>query len=115
MRLAVTRPLEDAQELKAALEAQGHDVIIAPMMEIVSAPRPLDLAGVQALLATSANGVRALAQSTARRDVALFAVGSATGAAARQAGFAFIEVAGGDAQALAALVTARLDPAQGRL
>lgn len=115
MRLAVTRPLEDARALKAALEAQGHEVLLAPVMEIVSQPRPLDLTGVQALLATSANGVRALAASTSERKVRIFCVGPATAAAARAAGFAAIETAGGDSVALAALVRDTCAPGAGRL
>lgn len=116
MRLAVTRPLEDARALKAALEAQGHEVLLAPVMEIVAQPRPLDLTGVQALLATSANGVRALAASTSERKVRIFCVGPATAAAARAAGFAAIETAGGgDSVALAALVRDTCAPGAGRL
>lgn len=115
MRLAVTRPLEDALSLKAALEAHGHDVILCPLMEIQVRDTTPDLAGVQALIATSANGVRALARATARRDLPLFAVGPATGEAARQAGFALVEIAGGDSAALAAMVRARLVPGAGRL
>ena len=115
MLFAVTRPVEDAVPLGRALEAAGHAVIVCPMMDVVLQPHPLDLVGVQALLATSANGVRALAASTPRRDLPLFAVGPATANAARTAGFAAVEVAGGDGKALTALVGVRLDPAKGRL
>lgn len=115
MRLAVTRPLEDAQALKAALEGRGHKVVLAPVMEIVPKPRPLDLAGVQALLATSANGVRALAASTPARAVPILCVGPATAAAAWAAGFTRVETAGGDAVALAALACEKCNPSAGRL
>ena len=57
---------------------------------------PLDLAGVQALLATSANGVRAFARRNEQRDVRVLAVGDATARAARAAGFTSVESAGGD-------------------
>jgi len=115
MRLAVTRPLADSVLLKSALEARGHDVILCPLMEIRLCDTSLDLTGVQALIATSANGVRALARATSRRDLPLFAVGPATGDAARLAGFAQIEIAGGDSAALVKLVQVRLLPGAGRL
>ena len=38
MRLLVTRPVADAQALAAELEARGHSVICAPVIEIVTKP-----------------------------------------------------------------------------
>src|SRR5258708_37900290 len=77
------------------------------------APLPRD--GVQALLFTSANGARAGAAATARRDIPVFAVGDATAATARKLGFAEVASAGGAVDDLAALVEGRLDPAHGTL
>ncbi|CAN0453389.1 unnamed protein product [Discosporangium mesarthrocarpum] len=74
---------------------------------------PLD--GVQALLFTSANGVRVFADQSARRDIAAIAVGDASARAARDAGFAAVESAAGDIHDLAALVRRRLDPQAGPL
>ncbi|MBI1207960.1 MAG: uroporphyrinogen-III synthase [Azospirillum sp.] len=86
------------------------------MLDIVWRDGPLpDLVGTQALLFTSANGVRALARLSDRRDLPAFAVGSATAAAAAAAGFGPVARADGDIAALAALVAARCDPAAGRL
>ena len=81
MRVINTRPHPDAAALTEVLAGLGHEVIAAPLLEIrfEGRPRSLDLRGVQAVMATSANGVRALAVSTEARDVALFAVGDATG------------------------------------
>ena len=118
MRILVTRPRADAEALVAALAARGHEALVAPMLEIrAPAPgaAPPDLDGVQALLFTSANGVRALAALTARRDLPVFAVGDASARAARAAGFARVESAGGDVADLARLVRARCDPAAGAL
>ena len=105
MRVLITRPREDAEAIAARLLALGHQPLIAPLLE----PRwfngpPLDLSGIAAILATSANGVRALAGRTARRDIAIFAVGPQTTQEARDAGFARVENADGDARALAAAV-----------
>lgn len=116
MRLLLTRPREDAEPLAAELRRAGHEVLIEPMLEIRPLPDArLDLGGVQAALLTSANGARALAAATARRDLPVCAVGDATARAARSAGFADVASADGDVGALAALVRARLDPAAGRL
>jgi uroporphyrinogen-III synthase len=120
MRLLVTRPPDDAAPLVEALEARGHDCLVEPLFTLV--PAAVDhaalaeaLGGVQALLFTSANGARAFAARSPRRDLPVYAVGDATAAAARAAGFAGVDSAGGDVQALAALVAARLDPARGAL
>ena len=116
MRVLITRPREDARTLAEALAARGVEAIVEPMIEITPlSAGDLDLDGVQAILLTSANGARALAAATQRRDVGVLAVGEATAAAARAAGFAEVVVAGGDVEALAALVEERCDPAAGAL
>jgi uroporphyrinogen-III synthase len=115
MRVLVTRPQADAAPLVAALEARGHETLLQPLLTIEPVqPAPeFDLEGVQALLFTSANGLRSFAALSPRRDLPVFAVGDASGAAARAAGFARVESAGGDVEDLARLVIARLDPAAG--
>ncbi len=115
-RALVTRPRTEAGELSDALTARGIEAIIEPMLDIEyrNAPAP-DLSGVQAILCTSANGVRALARASAVRMVPLFAVGDATAARARAEGFARVESAAGAVADLARLVRERLDPAAGRL
>ncbi|HXL99870.1 MAG TPA: uroporphyrinogen-III synthase [Rhizomicrobium sp.] len=101
MRVLVTRPREDADATAAKLTALGHDAIVAPLLEIRFREGPaISLDGVQAILATSANGVRAIARRTPRRDVALFAVGRQTADAARRAGFGAVQSADGDGAAL---------------
>jgi uroporphyrinogen-III synthase len=117
MRVLVTRPAEDARSLVAALESRGHEAIIEPMLTIapVSENGAPNLAGVQALLFTSANGVRAFAGRTAARGFPVFTVGEGSAAAARAAGFAQVESAGGDVEDLARLVAARLEPKGGAL
>ena len=118
MRVLVTRPREDAAELAAALQARGHDVMLEPLLTIVPrdpADWPPGHEAAQALLVTSANGIRAFARSDARRDLPVYAVGAASTAAARELGFDNVTSAGGDVEDLAALAAARLDPAAGPL
>lgn len=114
-RALVTRPREEAEALAAALAERGVAALVEPMIEISFLSETLDLAGVQAVLCTSANGVRALARACAERAVPLLAVGDATAARARAAGFADVASAGGDAADLARLAAQRLSPQDGRL
>ncbi len=116
MQALITRPIEDAGPLAAALAARGVTPVSEPLLAI--RPRPaaaVALAGVQAVLFTSANGVRTFGRMAARRDLAVLAVGDATARAARAIGFHDVASAGGDVEDLAALAAARLDPRRGAL
>ena len=116
MRILVTRPQEDSREISQTLEAMGHDVVAAPLLHIQFYDGPeISLDGVQAILATSANGIRALVRRTARRDIAVFAVGPQTTQEARAAGFANVRNADGDSRALAEAVARWTTPAKGVL
>ncbi len=78
MQALITRPIEDAGPLAAALAARGVTPVSEPLLAI--RPRPaaaVALAGVQAVLFTSANGVRTFGRMAARRDLAVLAVGDA--------------------------------------
>ncbi len=115
-RALVTRPREDAEGVARALAERGIEPVIEPLLRIVPLPDVrLDLDGVQAVLATSANGVRALAAATPERGLPVLAVGEASARCARAFGFDSVESAGGDADALVALVRRRLDPRRGAL
>ena len=120
MKALVTRPEEDAAPLARALIERDIETQLAPMLRIVPAAGAEKrlaeaLAGVQALLFTSANGARAFARASKRRELPVFAVGDATAAAARLADFRSVASAGGDVDDLAALVAARLSPDRGAL
>src|SRR5687768_7761156 len=116
MRVLVTRPLEEARQFAERLSAFGIEAVLTPLLsiEFLDAALP-PLAGVQAFIATSANGVRALAARTAERALPLYAVGDATARAAQDAGFTTVSSAAGDSHDLAALLQRQLDPAHGRL
>ena len=116
MRALVTRPRDEAEALATLLARRGVEAIVEPLIEIADTDAALrDLAGVQAVLCTSANGVRALARASAERGMPVCAVGDRTAQAARDAGFSRIASAGGDVADLAALVRRRLRPGAGRL
>lgn len=120
MRAVVTRPVEDAERIAAPLRDRGVDVLIEPLLGIV--PRAgieVDTRGIQALLLTSANGVRALAGALGAdplpRHLPALAVGDQTAAVARDVGFVDVRAAEGDVHSLAALVRKTLNPRGGPL
>ncbi len=117
MRVLITRPRPDADELAALLHARGHTTFIEPLIDIVMRDGPpLDLSGVQALVFTSANGARAAAMRTTERALPVFAVGPATAATARALNFVDLtESPGEGVEGLAQHVRAGLTPAKGAL
>ncbi len=116
LRALVTRPREDAESLVGALAIRSVEALIEPLMEIhYQELQALDLGGAQAILCTSANGVRALARASGERRMALLAVGDATAARARIEGFENVASAGGNVGDLARLAAARLVPEDGPL
>jgi uroporphyrinogen-III synthase len=116
MKVLITRPLEDGEETLRHLASRGHQGVIAPLLALRFLDGPeVILEDVQAVLATSANGVRALARRTPRRDVALFAVGPQTAGEAQRLGFESVKNANGDAAALALATAGWADTAKGAL
>ena len=116
MKILITRPLEDGEETARRLQARGHQTVLAPLLSLrfLEGP-PLALEDVQAILATSANGVRAFARRSTRRDIALFAVGRQTAAEAERSGFQTVKNADGDAAALALAAAHWAEPDEGAL
>jgi len=82
--------------------------VVAPLLAIQPVPQAApDLTGIAALAFTSANGVAAFAALTPDRTRPVFTVGDATAQAARAAGFAPVQSAGGDLESLADLLMAQ--------
>ena len=116
MQALLSRPREESQSLAAALAVRDVGTVIEPMMEVHYCVAPaLDLATVQAILCTSANGVRALARVTGERGRPLLAVGEATASRARAEGFTSVASADGAVTDLVRLAAARMRPQNGRL
>ncbi len=114
MRVLVTRSKEDATPLMEELGARNIEAVLAPLLEIKFFGGPvLNLEGVQALLMTSANGVRAFSKRSNDRDLRVVAVGDATAQAARGHGFDNIISAAGDVDHLASAVIRGLKPEDG--
>ena len=108
MRLLLTRPTPEAERTASALRARGHDVLFAPMLEIENI-RDASFGGGpwSAVLMTSGNAARALAENPRRNEIVTlrcFSVGRQTAEAARLAGFGEVISADGDGGELAQLV-----------
>lgn len=119
MRLLITRPEEDAVVFKAQLIALGHDVTIEPLLMIsTDGTDDIDLDGAQAIIATSRNGLRALAASPqidAAKGLLLFAVGPGTAATARSLGFTTIVEGPSNAAELIPLISEHAEVNSGPL
>ncbi len=116
MRVLITRPMEDAEPLARSLAVGGVGAMIEPLLEINYLQGALpDLSKMQGVLATSANGIRAFSRVSDNRHIKIWAVGDATARSARDAGFDTVMSAGGDVDALAALVIAQTNPSLGPL
>ncbi|MCA1384956.1 MULTISPECIES: uroporphyrinogen-III synthase [Bradyrhizobium] len=104
MSILVTRPHPDNAATADNLRTRGHAVLLAPALKL----EPVAFQGesevsYDAVLVTSANAIRAIAPQLpdlGLLELPLFAVGEHTAAAAREAGFAEVIVAGGDAASL---------------
>lgn len=113
MRIAVTRPEEDAGPLTAKLTALGHEVVMAPLLAI----QPRESVSIppfpwQAVAVTSANGIRALPEGHGLHSFRMLTVGPQSLKAAQAAGFT-AEAHGGDVNGLAAFIRAQLSPTAG--
>jgi uroporphyrinogen III methyltransferase / synthase len=89
VRVIVTRPEGQADDLAKRLRALGHDVVLCPLVRIEPLDDgPIDVAPYDWVVVTSANGARELARRISGRPRRLAAIGPATEAALGQQGLA---------------------------
>lgn len=119
MRVLIIRPEREATALATALAERGHTAVIAPLFRLEFLHPPAEfsaaLAACQAVLLTSANGARALADASEQRGRPILAVGDTTASTAEGLGFSAVTSAAGDGAALVDLVRQRLEPDDGPL
>lgn len=112
MHILVTRPIAQALKTRERLEAFGHQVSLAPMLEILfPVDLALDLDGVQAVAVTSANAIEGMVQRQDRDqlcDLPVFAVGDSTAQRAERAGWRRVYSADGALDDLAELLKTSL-------
>lgn len=107
--ILIARPEPGASETALRVADMGFEPLVAPALTIEAmAPRLPSASAVAALLVTSGNALAACLPIF--RDTALFAVGDATAARARELGFVRVASASGDADALADLVIRAIQP-----
>ncbi len=114
LRILLTRPEPDTARTAARLARLGHRVLIDSLLMIEPvAIDKLPAGPFAAAVATSANALRIAGRGRFEflHSIPLYAVGGHTGEAAREAGFATVVVAEGDAAALARLLCERIKPA----
>ena len=107
MAVFVTRPGPDGAKTAAALRAKGYETLVSPALCFEPKPYQDDETDYDAVIVTSANALRAIADEPvlARlRKLKLFAVGGASAEAARQHGFTRIASAEGDGASLRDLI-----------
>lgn len=119
MQLWVTRAEPDASRQAAKLQERGHQAIVEPLLDIrFDDSVPLSLTGIQALIATSRNGLRALerrpelAPATA---LPVFVVGPASADLARSLGFSSVVEGPGTGDGLIEIVARGCDSERGPL
>ncbi len=89
MRVIVTRPEGQANDLAAGLETLGHEVVLCPLVRIEPlGDGPVDASGYDWLIVTSANGARELARRLTGRARRVAAVGPVTAAVLAEHGLA---------------------------
>jgi uroporphyrinogen-III synthase len=88
VRIVLTRPDGENDELAERLRRDGHDVAVCPLIAIEPlGDEPIELAGYDWLVVTSANGAAEVARRGRGRPARVAAVGAATAAALRNRGF----------------------------
>jgi uroporphyrinogen-III synthase len=106
-KIWITRAAPGVSRTAERVRALGFEAVAAPLLTVRALGEgPIDLAGVEAIAFTSANGVAAFVARSAARGLPVFAVGAATAAAAREAGFSAVVSSDGDVDALARAIAA---------
>jgi len=81
-RIVVTRPRERSARLAARLEADGHEVVVLPLIETSPlSDEPIDVSGYDWVIVTSATGARELVRRADGKMPRVAAIGNATAAA----------------------------------
>jgi uroporphyrinogen-III synthase len=117
MKLLITRPASEGARTAAALQQQGHETLLAPLLRVESLAADFDTGPWDGVIMTSANAARVLSDHSRRDELLplkLFAVGRTTAQAARACGFTDIVSADGDVSDLLDLLARSLGHA-GRL
>ncbi len=105
----ITRAQPAASDTAEKLQLLGYEPILSPVLETqwLGQEKGLDLAGVDALIFTSARGVRGFTDISDKRDIPAWCVGEVTAGAALEEGLCAVQNADGNADDLFELISAR--------
>lgn len=115
LRVAITRAAPDGEYTAGRVRALGAEPVLAPLITIIPCGYDTNVEDAQALLFTSANGVRAFPDARRLHAKPVLTVGDATAETARAAGFSDVRSAHGDVSKLAELACATLKTDAGKL
>lgn len=114
MRILITRPRESAAALASRLQELGHQVTIAPLIHLTPVSKHLlklpPPSCFEAIVTTSQQAIRCLANLTSQRDFPLWCVGTESARIAQELGFQTIHAAEGTAENLVAKLLKTLIP-----
>ena len=113
MRVVITRAENEARGMAKAVEGLGCEPLVAPMLDINYPETEIDLEGVQGVVVTSSNAVRALEKGTEIRDIPLYCVGPQSRKNAEAAGFINVSNSFGGVKNLPVFVRREADPTKG--
>lgn len=105
LKALITRPEEDVAPLAEALTTLGIEPVVCPLLEIhYQPPETVPMDGIQAVVFTSKQGVRSVADTQPLKELPVFCVGDATAETAKALGFRKVISASGDVSSLLALI-----------
>ncbi|MEO1102961.1 MAG: uroporphyrinogen-III synthase [Pseudomonadota bacterium] len=108
--VALTRPEPQATSTAQKLLRAGYGVLKAPLLHATPLPGWGEADGIGALALTSRTAAMLLAEHPAFHAIPTFCVGEATADDARKSGAGTVTVAGGDVDALFAVLCAQATP-----
>jgi len=116
MRILLTRPLDQSEQLALILRSNGLDVEICPMMTVHKySEGSLPDAPFQAIILTSANSLRFSDLSAYKKDTLVLTVGDKTAKEAQHIGFKNVISACGNLEKLSDIIKELLKPQNGPL
>ncbi len=116
MRLLLTRPRNDSERIAQLLCKSKVDVHIDPLMKVEFLETPKnDFGAYQAIIFTSANGVRAFCAKNQACGLPIYVVGNNTRDVALQNGLESVTSADGDVKKLSDTIISTLNPNNGPL
>ena len=115
VKLWVTRPALDAPNQQKILQDNGYETVCFSLLDIKIHKKEVDTSNCQAVIFTSANGIRAFVQNKGDLSLPAYAVGEATRQQALEYGFKSVVSANGDINDLSDTIKENLNPNNGVL